>query len=141
MTVQIKVEVDRGAIRQVERAVDRLMARSAMGRYGRAVRTNTRDRIKDERDVFGRPFEPLSESYAAQKQGPGILRETKEMFRTIFVETQRGEARVGTSLPRGTWHQEGVDETNLPARTWLGVTQEDVTDVGDEAIKIWEGSF
>lgn len=141
MAVTIGIEVDRGAIRQVERAVDRLMSRGAMGQYGRAVRRNTRDRMKDERDVFGRPFEPLSESYAAQKQGPGILRETREMFRTLFVETQRGEARVGTSLARGTWHQEGVDETNLPARTWLGVTEKDEKNIGFLAIEIWEGAF
>ena len=59
----------------------------------------------------------------------------------MHVEAQDGAAQVGTRLDYGTWNQEGSDETNLPARPWLGVTDQDITDIEVIANGIWESSF
>jgi len=139
MAVTITVEgIPRG---EIERAVARLFRKSTMNLYGRSVRARTRERMIEEVDPDGTPWEPLSEPYGSRKKGPGKLRETLALFKTMHVEAQKGAAQVGTRLDYGTWNQEGVDENNLPARPWLGVTDQDITDIEVIANGIWEDSF
>jgi len=139
MAVEITVEgIPRG---EIERAVARLFRKSTMNLYGRSVRARTRERMIEEVDPDGTPWEPLSEPYGSRKKGPGKLRETLALFKTMHVEAQKGAAQVGTRLYYGTWNQEGVDENNLPARPWLGVTDQDITDIEVIANGIWEDSF
>ncbi len=139
MAVEITVEgIPRG---EIERAVARLFRKSTMNLYGRSVRARTRERMIEEVDPDGTPWEPLSEPYGSRKKGPGKLRETLALFKTMHVEAQKGAAQVGTRLDYGTWNQEGVDENNLPARPWLGVTDQDITDIEVIANGIWEDSF
>jgi len=139
MAVTITVEgIPRG---EIERAVARLFRKSTMNLYGRSVRARTRERMIEEVDPDGTPWEPLSEPYGSRKKGPGKLRETLALFKTMHVEAQKGAAQVGTRLYYGTWNQEGVDENNLPARPWLGVTDQDITDIEVIANGIWEDSF
>ena len=140
----IEIEIDGAALRQVDKAINSLMNRRAMDMYGRIVRRNTRGRMASEIDVSGRPFTPLSQSYLETKKGDGILRETGDLFRSIFVEARSGEASIGTRLPRGTWHQNGAPERGepvLPQREWLGVTPEDISDLDERAHKLWDGAF
>jgi len=139
MAVEITVEgIPRG---EIERAVARLFRKSTMNLYGRSVRARTRERMIEEVDPDGTPWAPLSEPYGSRKKGPGKLRETLALFKTMHVEAQDGAAQVGTRLDYGTWNQEGSDETNLPARPWLGVTDQDITDIEVIANGIWESSF
>ena len=139
MAVEITVEgIPRG---EIERAVARLFRKSTMNLYGRSVRARTRERMIEEVDPDGTPWAPLSEPYGSRKKGPGKLRETLALFKTMHVEAQKGAAQVGTRLDYGTWNQEGADGNNLPARPWLGVTDQDITDIEVIANGIWEDSF
>lgn len=137
----LTVEITGPDFAVVQRAVRALTDRAAMNRYGEAIRINTRKRMVKGVDVEDTPFTALSDSYRPHKRGPGILRETSALFKSIFVEDRRDEAEVGTRINYGTWHQTGIEETNLPQREWLGVTDDDVDDVEDAAIEIWEGAF
>lgn len=139
MAVEITVEgIPRG---EIERAIARLFRKSTMNLYGRSVRARTRERMIEEVDPDGTPWAPLSEPYGSRKKGPGKLRETLALFKTMHVESQKGAAQVGTRLDYGTWNQEGADGNNLPARPWLGVTDQDITDIEVIANGIWEDSF
>lgn len=135
------IEIEGDPVREIERAIKRLMSKSAMMKYGRIVHTNTRDRIREGVDTSGQPFIGLSESYAATKKGPGILRETGDLFRTLFVEGREGEAEVGTRIDYGTWNQDGTDDGKLPQREWLSVTKDDEDAIALQAEFLWEGSF
>jgi len=135
----IEIEVEGNPGRELASAINAIIGRRAMGFYGRRLRRSARERIRAERDVDGFDFEPLSEQYAARKRGPGILRETLELYRTLEVRPRNGEADVGTPLTRGLWHNRGTPR--MPARTWLGVTEEDVTEIGSIAERLWEEHF
>lgn len=137
------ITVDGNPIREIDRAIGRLMNARAMDRYGRRIRRNTRDRTKGEYDPDGQPWVPLSEAYAATKRGPGMLRETGDLMRSIFVETRRGAAEIGTRIDYGTYHQqqEGETDSSLPQRQWLGVTNDDIREIGVIADEIWERAF
>ena len=137
----VTIEIVGDPAGEVERAIARLMNKSAMMKYGRAIRKATRDRIKQGVDVFGRPFEAHSEPYGSNKSGPGFLRESGDLFRTLFVESRDGAGEVGTRLDYGTFNQEGRPTQNLPQREWLSVTDKDVRDSADIAMELWEGSF
>jgi len=153
VSVEITIEGVKAA--QIERAVSRLFIKSTMGKYARAVRDNTRLRMIDEIDPEGTPWEPLSEPYGSRKKGPGKLRETLALFNTMHAEAQRGAAQVGTRIDYGTFNQYGSESIgvtigafgaeasprDLPARPWLGVTDDDTEDISDLAGEIWEGSF
>jgi phage gpG-like protein len=153
MAVEITVEgIPRG---EIERAVARLFRKSTMNLYGRSVRARTRERMIEEVDPDGTPWAPLSEPYGSRKKGPGKLRETLALFKTMHVDAQKGAAQVGTRLDYGTWNQEGTESVgvtigafgaeasprDLPARPWLGVTDQDITDIEVIANGIWESSF
>ena len=139
--ISIEVEGDPGGA--LAKAIRSLFSRSSMLKYGRRLRQSTRDRIAAEEDVYGRAFVPLSEPYASTKGGPGILRETQELFETIDVRGRVGSAEVGTLLLRGAYHQQqdGATGGRLPQREWLGVTPDDVSMVETLAGKIWEDAF
>ena len=139
--ISIEIEGDPG--RELSKAIQSLFSRSSMAKYGRRLRASTRKRVQDEEDVYGRAFTPLSESYAATKSGPGILRETGELMQTLEVRARVGSADVGTVLLRGAYHQQqdGATGGRLPQREWLGVTDDDVMVVDSLAEQIWEANF
>lgn len=139
----LTIEITGNPTREIERAIARLMSGRSMARYGKVIRRNTRDRTKGEYDPDGQPWTPLSEAYAATKRGPGMLRETGDLMKSIFVESRRGAAEVGTRIDYGTYHQqqEGETDSALPQRQWLGVTNDDVREIGVMADEIWEAAF
>lgn len=133
------IEIEGTPLRTIERAINSLLSRGSMMKYARRVRANTRRRMRSEVSPLDTPWAALSEPYASSKKGPGILRETLEMFNTIEVSARKGEAEVGTDLERGIFHQFGT--SRMPAREWLGVTDDDLSDVELVAETVWEGAF
>lgn len=139
----LTIEIDGNPVRVINRAINRLFTGRAMDRYGRVIRRNTRERTKGEYDPDGQTWTPLSEAYAATKKGPGMLRETGDLMRTLFVESRKGAAEIGTRIDYGTYHQQQDGETAsaLPQRQWLGVTNDDIREIGVIADEIWESAF
>lgn len=146
MGLTVEVEGIGEGLRKIEAGISVLMNRQAMAAYGGVLRDGTRDRIKRERDVKGKPFVALSQTYAARKKGPGILRESGDLFDTLFVESRNAESEMGTRINYGTWHQTGLPEGDpshslLPQREWLGVTDADLEGVAKQADTLWEEAF
>lgn len=139
----IEITIEGDPAREILSGVSALFNRSAMFKYGRRVRKNTRRRATEEIDPDGRSWVPLSAAYAARKKGPGILRETGDLMGTIQVNARKGQAEVGTELIRGVYHQQqgGPTGGRLPQRQWLGVTDDDLTEIGSVAERIWEAHF
>ena len=85
----------------------------------------TRKNFASESDD-GRPWQPLSPEYAARKQGPQILIETRAMFRSLVSRTARTIYRVtpnsltwGTSDPKARYHQHRDTLSSSPSRPFM----------------------
>lgn len=141
MTLVIEVSGD--PIRAINRAIGKLFNASAMDMYGQAIRGNTLTRAREEVDPAGDKWVALTDAYASTKTGPGILRESGDLMRTLVVDARASEVLIGTDLQRGEYHQQpdGETDSGLPQREWLGVTDEDITDVSNLADDIWERAF
>lgn len=141
--MRLGFEIEGDPARELLRGVNSLLNASAMRAYGRAIKRSTERRFEADFDVNGRPFTPLSEAYAKTKKGPNILVETGSLRSSLVVNARKGVADMGTPIVYGAYHQQqdGPTGGSLPQRQWLGVTDEDVTNVGDLAEQIWEAAF
>lgn len=132
----------------IELTVEGLEAALAMGRglasydiedrafeIGELLVGSTKDRIDTEKtSPDGLPWEPWSRDYAATRQprhsllvGDGDLRDS------IANYSEGGSAIVGSNLIYAAIHQFGGDEVgiNIPARPYLGLSEEDEADIRD----------
>lgn len=75
---------------------------------GMALVEVVRERFQDARDPFGQPWAPLSPAYAAIKKGPGILRESQMLMRSITFEASADQVMVGSNRVYAAVHQFGA---------------------------------
>jgi len=114
---------------------------------------STRDRRERQVSPDGTPFEPLNPEYARKKRqthpGRTILERDEHMIFDQFSHQVVGdELFVGTNAIYGAMHQfggrgniPGVGWRHIPARPWLGLSEQDRTDVLDIAREHVEGWF
>ena len=83
-----------------------------------------------EKSPGGVPWTPLRGDTLKTKKGPGILRETGALFRSVTSQGAPGNIfrhkdnslDLGTTIPYGAVHQLGLGA--VPARPFLGINQE-----------------
>jgi len=113
---------------------------------GEVLQRSTKDRIEQEVDPAGNPWVRLNPIYAKTKKGPGILRESKQLWGTIVYEVAGDEVTVGTNRPHARVHQFGativpktaaalvfqmggetfhLKSVRIPARPFLGISATD----------------
>lgn len=85
----------------------------------------------------GAPFAAYSDDYAKKKGGPVNLTATGEMLDSLEVfeanETSVTIGIRGEPAIRGEAHQEGT--TTLPARPWLGATDDELGAIEADALR------
>lgn len=150
--ISIGVTINDEAVR---RGLDRLprdWRRQAAAPIGMALVRGTQRRFESATAPDGSPWKPLNPAYAAGKRGPGILRESRMLFRSITYRASSEAVRVGTNRVYGAIHQLGGTITaksagalrfpmgggwvtrksvTIPARPYLGVSREDEQAIGD----------
>ncbi len=96
-----------------------------------------RDRWDEQSSPDGTPWAPLSEKYQAKKQRHAneILRLNDDLRDTLNYQAEPLSLYFGTPLEYGAAHQFGRDDINLPARPYLGLSQQDA----DEVLSILSG--
>lgn len=132
---------------------------AVLSALGNSILNNTRKRMDegvDPRGVRWDSYAPLNPLYASTKEGPGILRGYDYSRTGLYgslVKDVRGNTLVwGSTLPYSRIHQMGgiiqpknkrwlsfemggtllhVDSVEIPARPYLGFTQEDREDLMD----------
>ncbi len=84
---------------------------------GAALVEETQKRFEAGRDVWGVAWAPLLPAYAAAKQGPGILRESRMLQRSITYQATGNAVAVGSNRVYAAVHQFGATITakNAPA--------------------------
>lgn len=90
-----------------------------------------RDRWDAQESPDGAAWAPLSETYQAKKQRHAneILRLNDDLRDTLNYQSEPLALYFGTPLEYGAAHQFGRDDINLPARPYLGLSDQDSEDV------------
>jgi phage gpG-like protein len=88
---------------------------------GRRIIRKVRGNIRKGEDVYGNRFTPLDPSYAEQKKGPGILRESLALYNSFFAVTKGDQLLVGNTVPYFAQHQFGSGL--IPQRATLDAAQ------------------
>lgn len=90
-----------------------------------------RDRWNAQESPDGEAWAPLSPAYQARKpkHANEILRLNDDLRDTLKYQADPLALYFGTPLGYGAAQQFGYEDTNLPARPYLGLSQQDADDV------------
>ncbi|MCO6441341.1 MAG: phage virion morphogenesis protein [Nitrococcus mobilis] len=125
----VNIDVDDREIRRVLNALIRRAAdlRPAFEDIGEALLNSTRDRFETQQAPDGSPWAPLSPRYQARKRRnrDKILVLDGYLMGLLRYQASDDELRVGTDRIYGATHQFGDPRRNIPARPFLGLSEED----------------
>lgn len=130
----IHLEIENAA--EVKAAFQELAARLAdltpvFRDIGEAMLNSTRARFSSQTAPDGSPWAALSPDYQARKKknADKILTLYGNLARLLNYQPAPMEVRIGTPLIYGAAHQFGRPEINLPARPFLGVSDDDAAEI------------
>lgn len=95
---------------------------------GEGLLNSTHDRWEQQVDPEGNPWEPLDPKYQARKKknADKILVLEGYMRDTLAYNTTRSSLELGTTVEKyGATHQYGDEERGIPARPYLGFSDDD----------------
>lgn len=119
---------------------------------GTGMTHNVRDRMDRGVAPDGTPWKPLSPAYAAIKRGPGILRESLQLQRSITFATGARQVAIGSNRVYAAAQQFGATirpktakalvfrlaggvvrakKVTIPARPYLGLGADDIETIED----------
>ena len=136
----VKITIDLQGQEAIDQTLRRLARaghnlRPLLGDVGEHLLNAHRERWEREVAPDGTPWEPLSEPYATRKRSQvpnaGILVFDDYLKGSLRYQASHKNLLLGTDRPYGATHQFGRDfgrGSPIPARPWLGLTDED-TDV------------
>lgn len=119
--------------RRVLDRLSRLETSRLLEVLGSELESQTRRRIAAEKtDPDGVPWAGWSEAYAEQRPPKGGLLELSGgLIDSIAYEVGQDAVTVGSNLVYALTHQEGNSELGVPARPYLGVSDENIADLGE----------
>jgi len=143
-----EVAVDFRALVRIQREMERLgldlNMEEALGEVAAEVEFQTRERIESGENVGpdGIEWPPWSERYAATRHGGhNLLRNDGHLLESLTYLVRGEDAVVGTNLEYGATHQFGDEDRNIPARPYLGLSDENVDDI-EHVLEVYlEGLF
>jgi phage virion morphogenesis protein len=96
------------------------------------VESQTRRRLHEEKtDPQGNPWDEWSNDYAARRAAKGGMLELEGYLRdSIAYEIQGDTILVGSNLVYAAVHQFGWEKGKVPARPYLGISAENLDDLG-----------
>jgi len=125
----------------LDEAITRLMRLEAfdgaqlMDEAGAILESSTRGRFDTKTSPDGEAWVPWSEGYDDTRDhgAHSLLVEGGWLRDSIQSYSTGAEAKVGSNMVYAAIHQFGGEEvdSNIPARPYLGVSSEDVTDLHD----------
>jgi len=125
----IKIDGDVTALHSMASRLDAVWyaVTDSMGDIGEHLIESTRQRFDDQTAPDGTAWDALADRTIARKSRnhDAILREYGGLEDSIHYALSDTDVEVGTNLIYGATHQFGADERSIPARPFLGVTDED----------------
>lgn len=101
---------------------------------GEQIQNQTKQRFRDQVDPDGIPwrdYAPLDDEYRAHKKknADKILIYDGYLSRGIHYQPTEQDVEIGTNEKYGATHQFGREEDGIPARPFLGLSDEDEAEV------------
>lgn len=97
------------------------------------------DSTKESPD--GDSWEPLSPEYAKTKKGNEILEERGSLLDSLQAVAGSDGVSLGSNLLYAAVHLYGDEERGIPARPYLGFSDDDLVELGEVAEAFLEGMF
>lgn len=119
----------------VTRAFNRLLKQSsdlspALGSIGEYLIESTQQRFIDQESPDGQAWEPLaSETIKRKTRKDRILTESGTLADTLNYQINGDELMFGSNMEYAATHQFGRDEANIPARMFLGLSDDDEEEI------------
>jgi phage virion morphogenesis protein len=132
----IEVQIDDAAV------IERLQRLSRIGDvdpaledFGTYLLDSHEFRFQLEVSPEGEPWELLNPAYRRRKLAAGgpdrILTFSGDLRETLRYQVGGGELRFGTDRPYGATHQFGDFDRGIPARPFLGLSEDDEAELAD----------
>jgi len=134
------ISVDVRGQKQISQALNRLLKQGsdlkpALTVIGEHLLESTQERMKQEQAPDGTTWDPLSINTILNKdltgQSDSILRGYGTLADTLNYQIGANQMMLGTPLEYGASHQFGRDEANIPARPFLGFSENDESEILD----------
>ena len=123
--ISIRVRTRGPGLRPLQKKMIKL--RKPLTRIGRMMVAETEKRFSTERDPQNFKWRRLSPEYRKWKKrkypGRKILTRTGKLRRSIRFQTHTKSVSIGTKVEYGAYHQLGSPKTNLPRRSFLGLSK------------------
>jgi len=137
------VELDVRALANFERLLDRVAnfdRSQLLEGIGALHESQVRRRITDEKTgPDGQPWQQWSDGYAETRPaGKSLLQSEGALLDDIRYFVDGDSAYVGASLVYARTHQEGDASRNIPARPYMGTSEENLADIREELIAFFE---
>ena len=115
----------------------KLRTRNLLRKLGDQMVEQSRERIDSGHEgPNGEKWQEWSESYANSKRPKvDLLHASGDLLDDISTAIGKDSVTVGSDLVYALVHQEGDEERNIPDRPFLGVSQEDLEELGEQTIE------
>lgn len=129
--MSVALQYDLAAIEAINRRIEQLASfdrRQLLDVVGATVESQTRRRIeKDKRGPDGTPWSQWSERYAQTRHsGHRLLEGEGSLLDSLQYAVESDSAvEIGSNLIYAATHQMGDDRRNIPARPYLGLSDDD----------------
>lgn len=104
--------------------------------------TQNRRRLDQEKtSPSGESWAPLSASYAETKKGGEVLEESDHLLDSLQAQSGSDGVTLGSNLVYAAVHLYGDEERGIPARPYLGFSDDDLVELGEVAESYLRGMF
>lgn len=137
------IDLDLRELAKAQGALDRLMSfdrGELLAGVGAVVESQTRRRITDEKsDPDGKPWQSWSPRYAATRPpGKSLLQSEGQLLDSIQAFVDDDSVSVGSNLIYARAQQKGNPDANLPARGYLGLSEQNMEELQAELVLFFE---
>lgn len=130
--VSVEVTTDdqiSAGLRRIALAFDARALASVLDEIGASNVTETQQRFEDEKDPSGQTWAELSEETKLRRRARGqtkihVLNDRRDLYDSITHKVHLTGVAVGTNRVYARVHQLGWPERNIPARPFLGVSDD-----------------
>lgn len=119
-SVTIEADVFKSFMKELKASTNNLSP--AFDSFGRYLKKETNTQFVNEVDPDGKPWEPLKPSTLARKKTPFKLRETLDMFNSVYYIADKDRFEFGIKDFKYQFHHEGTSK--MAARVVVGITNQ-----------------
>lgn len=129
---ELTLKIDSQNVQQRISSMANLNLEVLKNRLGDAMLAQSQHRLTEEKaDADGNPWVRWSDKYAAQNPNGVLLEKSHHLLDSLEVEQGPGGVSVGSNLLYALVHLQGSADRNIPAREFLGFSDDNLEELGE----------